>query len=127
MIQQQMTTRHIPLDRACALLSVIKEFRNLSHNDLEAIAHVCHWHRYEAGEEIVRYHADSNSVFFITQGEMRVTFYSMSGKEVILCYLPAGEIFGELTAIDGQSRSATVVAETSSLVASISSSDAIGA
>lgn len=122
MIQQQMTTRHIPLDRACALLSVIKEFRNLSHNDLEAIAHVCHWHRYEAGEEIVRYHADSNSVFFITQGEMRVTFYSMSGKEVILCYLPAGEIFGELTAIDGQSRSATVVAETSSLVASISSS-----
>jgi CRP/FNR family cyclic AMP-dependent transcriptional regulator len=45
----------------------------------------------------------------------------MSGKEVILCYLPAGEIFGELTAIDGQSRSATVVAETSSLVASISS------
>ena len=118
----KMTIRQILPDRACALLSVIKEFRNLSSSDLEAIAHVCHWHRYEEGEEIVRYHADSNSVFFITQGEMRVTFYSMSGKEVILCYLPAGEIFGELTAIDGQSRSATVVAETSSLVASISSS-----
>jgi CRP-like cAMP-binding protein len=116
-----MTTRHIPLDRACALLSVIKEFKNLSLTDLEAIAQVCQWHRYEVGKEIVRYHDDSNSVFFITQGEMRVNFYSMSGKEVILCDLPTGEIFGELTAIDGLPRSATVIAKTSSLVASISS------
>jgi len=117
-----MTTRHFSPDRACALLSVIKEFKDLSLTDLEVIAQACQWHRCEVGKEIVRYHDDSNSVFFVTQGEMRVTFYSMSGKEVILCDLPAGEIFGELTAIDGRSRSATVVAKTSSLVASISSS-----
>ncbi|MEK7791977.1 MAG: Crp/Fnr family transcriptional regulator [Pseudomonadota bacterium] len=117
-----MTTRHIPPDRASAMLASIKEFQTLSVADMEAIAQVCHWHRYEAGEEIVRYHDDSNSVFFITQGEMRVTYYSISGQEVILCDLPAGEIFGELTAIDGRSRSATVVAKTNSLLASISSS-----
>jgi len=117
-----MTTRHIPPDRASAMLASIKEFQALSLEDLEAVAQVCHWHRYEAGEEIVRYHDDSNSVFFIAQGEMRVTYFSMSGQEVILCDLPAGEIFGELTAIDGRSRSATVVAKTNSLLASISSS-----
>ena len=117
-----MTTRHISSDRACAFLSVIKEFKNLSLANLEAIAQVCQWHRYETNEAIVRYHDDSNSVFFITQGEVRVNLYSMSGKEVILCDLPAGEIFGELTAIDGQLRSASVVAKTSSLLASISSS-----
>ncbi|MEK6736282.1 MAG: cyclic nucleotide-binding domain-containing protein, partial [Pseudomonadota bacterium] len=111
-----MTTRHIPPDRASAMLASIKEFQTLSVADMEAIAQVCHWHRYEAGEEIVRYHDDSNSVFFITQGEMRVTYYSISGQEVILCDLPAGEIFGELTAIDGRSRSATVVAKTNSLL-----------
>ena len=117
-----MTTRQISPDRACAFLSVIKEFKGLSLTDLEAIAQVCQWHRYEAGEEIVRYHDDSNSVFFITQGEARVNYNSMSGKEVILCDLVAGEIFGELTAIDGPSRSANVVAKTSTLLASISSS-----
>lgn len=117
-----MTTRNIPPDRASAMLASIKEFQTLSLEDLEAVAKVCHWHRYEAGEEIVRYHDDSNSVFFIAQGEMRVTYFSMSGQEVILCDLPAGEIFGELTAIDGRSRSATVVARTNSLLASISSS-----
>lgn len=115
-------TRHISPDRACVFLSAIKEFKNLSLLNLEAIAQVCHWHRYEEGEEIVRYHDQSNSVFLITQGEVRVNYYSMSGKEVILCDLPAGEIFGELTAIDGQSRSASVVAKSSSLLASISSS-----
>jgi CRP-like cAMP-binding protein len=116
-----MTTRHIPIDRACALLGVIKEFSNLSSTDLEAIAQACQWYRYEAGKEIIRYHDDTNSVFFITQGKVRVNFYSMSGKEVILCDLAAGEIFGELTAIDGLPRSAAVAAKTSSLVASISS------
>ena len=105
-----MATRQISSDRACALLSVIKEFKNLSLTDLEVIAQACQWYRYEAGEEIVRYHDDSNSVFFITQGEVRVNYNSISGKEVILCDLVAGEIFGELTAIDGQSRSANVVA-----------------
>ncbi|MBL8496656.1 Crp/Fnr family transcriptional regulator [Nitrosomonas sp. JL21] len=118
-----MTVRHLPLERACALLTTIKEFNGLSLPDREMIAQVCQWHRYEAGEEILRYHDHSTSVYFITQGEARVTFYSMCGKEVILCDLPAGEIFGELTAIDGQSRSATVVARTSSLVATISSAD----
>lgn len=117
-----MNTKDISPERACAMLSVIKEFKDLSLANLEAIAQVCHWHRYEAGEEIIRYHDDSNSVFFITQGEMRVHYYSLSGQEVILCDLSAGEIFGELTAIDGRSRSATVVAKASSLLASISSS-----
>ena len=120
---ERTTARNIPPERACAILSVIKEFKGLPSSDLDAIAQVCHWHRYEVGEEIVRYHDDSNSVFFITQGEMRVHYYSMSGQEVILCDLPAGELFGELTAIDSRSRSATVVAKTNSLVASISSSD----
>lgn len=118
-----MIARHLPLERACALLTAIKEFNGLPLHDREMIAQVCQWHRYDIGEEIVRYHDHSTNVFFITQGEVRVTFYSMCGKEVILCDLPAGEIFGELTAIDGQSRSATVVAKTSSLVAIISSTD----
>lgn len=117
-----MTATNISDDRAIAMLSNIKEFKGLPLADLEAIAQVCQWYRYEAGKEVVRYHDDSNSVFFITQGDMRVNFYSVSGKEVILCDLAAGEIFGELTAIDGQSRSASVVAKTSTLLASISSS-----
>lgn len=105
------------------MLSIIKEFHDLSPTDLEIVAEVCHWHRYESGEDIVRYHDNSNSVFFIIQGEIRVTYHSLSGHEVILCDLPAGELFGELTAIDGRVRSATVVARTNTLLASMPAPD----
>lgn len=111
------TTRQISAERASAMLSVINEFQTLSSADLEKVAQVCHWHRFEADESIVRYHDSSNSAFFIVQGEIRVTYHSLSGHEVILCDLSAGEMFGELTAIDGQTRSATVVAKTDALLA----------
>ena len=117
-----VATRQISAERASAMLAVIKEFQTLSSVDLETVAQACHWHRYEAGEDIVRYHDSSNSAFFIAQGEIRVTYHSLSGHEVILCDLPGGEMFGELTASDGQSRSATVVAKTNALLASIPAS-----
>lgn len=105
------------------MLSVVREFHDLSSTDIETIADACHWHRYEAGEDVVRYHDNSNSVFFIIQGDIRVTYHSLSGHEVILCDLPMGEIFGELTAIDGRVRSATVVAKTNVLLASMPAPD----
>ncbi|GJL76013.1 MAG TPA: Crp/Fnr family transcriptional regulator [Nitrosomonas sp.] len=112
-------TRQISVERACAMLSTIKEFQTLSSPDLVEIASACHWHRCDEDEEIIRFHDQSNSVFFIAQGEIRVTYHSLSGHEVILCDLASGEMFGELTAIDGKSRSATVLAKTSALLASM--------
>ncbi len=101
------TLRQIPIDRACAMLSAIREFHDLSASDLEEIARQCSWYRYEENEEIVHFQDKSNSVFFIAQGDIRVTYHALSGHEVILCDLTTGEMFGELTAIDGKSRSAS--------------------
>ena len=107
-------------DDTISKLLIIKEFQNLSLKELGTVASICHRHRYESGDDIVRYHDNSNSVFLIFQGQIRVTYHSLSGHEVILCNLPAGEIFGELTAIDGRARSATVVAKADTELASIS-------
>jgi CRP-like cAMP-binding protein len=117
-----MDCKNISLERAIQLLSLIKDFKEFSSVDLEAVAKVCHWQHYHKEEAIVRYHDESNSAFLIAQGAVRVNYFSLAGKEVILCDLTAGEIFGELTAIDGLPRSATVVAKEDSLLASISSS-----
>ena len=119
----EMTTRNIPAERAHAMLSVIKEFQCLSPTDIEMVAAACQWHRYEAGNEIVRYHDHANSAFFIVQGEIRVMYHGLLGQEVILCDLSTGEMFGELTAIDGYPRSATVIARTSVLLASMHALD----
>jgi CRP-like cAMP-binding protein len=118
-----MSTRNISPERAIAMLTTIKEFQHLSTEDMAKIAAACQWHRYDASNEIVRYHDQSNSVFFIVQGEIRILYHGLSGQEVILCDLPTGEMFGELTAIDGHPRSATAIAKTSALLASMSASD----
>jgi CRP-like cAMP-binding protein len=49
-----------------------------------------------------------------------VTLFSVSGREVTFRDLNAGEMFGELAAIDGQPRSANVIALTDTLIASLS-------
>jgi CRP-like cAMP-binding protein len=102
-----------------ALFRNIKEFHDFSSLDLEKTAQSCHQQHHVAGEEIVRYHDHTNSVFFILKGAIRINYYAVSGDEVILCDLPAGEMFGELTAIDGLPRSATAIAKTDTLLAFI--------
>ena len=91
----------------------------------EAIARIqarCNWKRYEAGELILDYLDQSNDVFFITEGQARVAIYSMQGKAVTFNDLAAGELFGEIAAIDGAPRSASIEARTSCCVASMSGS-----
>ncbi len=109
----------IPPERGSILLAVIKVFQGLSAENLRIIAEACLWYRHEEREDIVRYHDSTNSVFFITQGEIRIKYHALSGNEVILCDLPAGEIFGELSAIDGHARSATAVTKSATLLASM--------
>ena len=109
----------IPPERGSILLTVIKVFKGLSAENLKIIAEACLWHRHEEGEDIVRYHDSTNSVFFIVQGEIRIKHYALSGNEVTLCDLPVGEMFGELSAIDGHARSATAVTKSAVLLASM--------
>lgn len=115
-----MTTRNIPPDRACAMLAQVTEFRDLPPIDLNEVVNACHWVRFDDGECVVRHQDSSNGVYFIGQGSVRVTYYSLSGHEVILCDMQAGEMFGELTAIDGLPRSATVIARKNALLATMS-------
>lgn len=70
----------------------------------------CRWRTYEAHELIVDYGDESNDVLFIISGEVRVLMSSAFGRHVILNHLKQGDFFGEMSAIDGRSRSASVLA-----------------
>lgn len=100
-------------------LSGIEFFRGLGRDDRQALASRCHAHRYVAKQQIVSHADESTDVYFIVSGQVRVTIYSVSGKEVTFRDLGAGEMFGDLAAIDGKPRSATVVTLTDSFVISM--------
>ena len=95
--------------------------KGLAPETLQRIAQGCSWRRYEPGEPIVEYLDRSDDVFFLVSGEARVIVYSLAGKVVSFHDLSSGDMFGELPAIDGRPRSASVEPRKSCLVASMKS------
>ena len=80
----------------------------------------CRWRRFAAGEQILDQQEESQNVYFITQGRVRVVNFTLQGKEVTLDDLCEGDYFGELAAFDGRPRSSSVVALEESDIAKMS-------
>jgi CRP-like cAMP-binding protein len=100
-------------------LAGIRLFRHLPAEDRKALADRCHAHRYAAKQQIVSHAEQSTDVYFIVSGQVRATIYSVGGREIAFRDLGAGEMFGDLSAIDGKPRSANVVALVDSFVISM--------
>jgi CRP/FNR family cyclic AMP-dependent transcriptional regulator len=66
--------------------------------------------RVRRGQTLLVHGERSSQVFFVLEGKLTVVLYSANGREVTLRELVAGDFFGELAAIDGEDRSANVVA-----------------
>lgn len=80
--------------------------------DLSGFDSRCIWRRFDSDEILVDYDDPSTDVYFLAAGEVRILIRTQAGKEVILTEMRAGQYFGELSAIDGVSRSANVTALT---------------
>lgn len=98
-------------------LSNIEIFTGLDDAELRRIEARCQWRYYRAGETILDRGGETREVLFIVEGAVNIVNFSLSGREVAYATLSAGDCVGELAAIDGQPRSASVVATESSLVA----------
>lgn len=100
-------------------LEKIKIFNGLPAESLERIQRSCTWRQYGASDAVLGYLDASDEVFFIVQGGARVIMYSQSGKVVSFRDLGPGDTFGEIPAIDGGPRSASVEAQTDCVIASL--------
>lgn len=92
------------------LLKKFDVFAELDERELAAIAAVAKSRRY-AKEDVV-FHADESGDVFclIKEGQVKVTMISPEGKEIILSMLGPGDFFGEMSLLDNEPRSATVIA-----------------
>ena len=101
----------------------IEVFRNLPTADRKILATHCKCRRYATDQQIISYQDSTRDVFFIVSGRVSAIIYSLTGKQVTFQTLDAGQMFGELAAIDGAPRSAYVVATTDSLIAFMPATD----
>lgn len=79
--------------------------------------------RARRGQTLLGHRAATTDVYFILEGVFSVIVYSANGREVSMRTLSAGDTFGELAAVDGLPRSASVVADTDARVASLRRED----
>lgn len=85
--------------------------------ELEA---ACVWRRYRDGERLFEQGTIGDDVFFIVEGSVSIASPSVTGREVNLARVGVGETIGEMAAIDGLARSASVSAVGDALVAVLS-------
>ena len=97
----------------------IQLFMNLPPEEVSSLESRCKWTQCPAGTQILERETDNRDVYFVVSGSVRIVNYSTSGREIALATIEAGSYFGELSAVDGQRRSANVVAATDCSVATI--------
>jgi len=90
---------------------------DLDGKDLDALEKSCRWKQYAAHEQIFDRQSDTRDVIFVVRGKVRIVNFSLSGREITLDDLDEGSYFGELAALDGEPRSAGVMALTDTQVA----------
>ncbi len=92
------------------LLQSVSIFWDLNENDLGHIADKMVAKHFENGNYIFLEDSEGEQCFFVLKGSVKVTRLSKDGREVILAMLNEGDFFGEMSLLDGESRSANVIA-----------------
>ncbi|MFS2009926.1 Crp/Fnr family transcriptional regulator [Azospirillum sp. CT11-132] len=99
-----------PADTPVAGLDRIELLRPLSADQRAAVARQCRWRRFAPDEQLIDHWAETRDVGFVVEGRVRVLSHSAGGREISFSDIDAGEQVGEMSALDGRPRSASVVA-----------------
>jgi CRP-like cAMP-binding protein len=93
-----------------AVLKKIPIFANMGQDELSGLAEKAIRKKFSRDTIIVSEGDDGDSLMIIVSGQVKVTLLSEDGKEIILSILRQGDFFGEMSLLDGEPRSATVIA-----------------
>lgn len=92
------------------LLQTVSLFWDLTEEELGYISDKMVSRHYDIHQMILLEESEGEQCFFVVRGSVKITRISKDGKEVILAILNEGEFFGEMSLLDGESRSANVIA-----------------
>ena len=98
-------------------------FSDLKDSDLNIISNKMISRAYEKGQMILLEESQGETFFIIVSGAVKVTRLSDDGREVILAILGESDFFGEMSLLDGEGRSANIVANEDAEVLTLSRRD----
>lgn len=92
------------------LLRGIQFFGDLSDGELAVIAPIIKKMDFKVGDTIFKESEDGQSLYVIKRGEVKACKTAPDGELFTLTIMKDGDIFGEMSFLDGRPRSATIVA-----------------
>jgi CRP-like cAMP-binding protein len=98
-------------------------FGPLDASDGAALAPLLRLRRYEAGRLLFQRGDDAENVIQIVAGQLRISVFSLDGRELAFRMAGPGEIVGEIGVLDGGRRSADVTAVRASEVLTLARAD----
>jgi len=87
-------------------------FGKLSPNEIDTLISYSRVERYRAGREIFAKGSPGQSLMAVLRGSVKISSLSVGGKEVVFAIYNEGDIFGDMSVLDGGERSADATAMT---------------
>ncbi|WP_375306843.1 cyclic nucleotide-binding domain-containing protein [Bradyrhizobium sp. A11] len=106
-----------------AFLLATPFFGGLSDPGLDLLVSMLTERRFEPGATIVAEGEPGRSMFIVKSGRLAVSKRASSGRVIPISVLERGDFFGEMTLIEMQNRSATVVAEVPTVLYELTAQD----
>ena len=85
-------------------------FSNMNDDQLAVLAQTGVIKRFAKGQLIVHQSSPGNTFYIVISGHVKVALRHEDGREVVLSLLNEGNFFGELSLLDNDPRSASVIA-----------------
>ncbi len=101
------------------LIASISLFAALPPDEQRLLVRLVNFRSCKRGEVVVREGDTSGGLFAVLSGFLKAASMDPDGREVVLSIMGKGEVFGELSVLDGKPRSATVRALEDSELATI--------
>ncbi len=92
------------------MLTTVPFFQTLDADERAAVAALMHEEEIAAGTTIFREHDPGGILYIITRGQVELSVIGEDRSKVVVDILLPGELFGEVSLLDGGLRSATAVA-----------------
>jgi CRP-like cAMP-binding protein len=87
-------------------------FSKLSASEIDTLISYSRVERYLAGREIFAKGSPGKSLMAVLRGSVKISSLSLGGKEAVFAIYNAGDIFGDMSVLDGGERSADATAMT---------------
>ncbi|MDQ8021374.1 MAG: cyclic nucleotide-binding domain-containing protein [Moraxellaceae bacterium] len=104
-------------------LRTLPVFQGIAPERLESVSRVAVMRRVSRGTAVVLAGDSTDFIYFVLNGNLKVTVSDEDGREVILTMIGQGDVFGEMGVVDESPRSATVTAIASADLVQISQAD----